>query len=139
MVDVDAAVVDVIHGVALEAADGDGLVFGIEDARTFAQFLDRADAGAGGTEKIGIENGARGTEEIAGGNFLDEARYVDVRGTGVRAWRVETHEAAGRLGEGFLLREGREEFTKPAGSGGRGKHVGQRDLQGNLIHTTEEL
>jgi hypothetical protein len=42
--------VDEIHSVALQTADGDGFVIDAEYASAFAQFLNRADAGASGTE-----------------------------------------------------------------------------------------
>lgn len=101
-----------IHGVALQAADGDGLVFGAQDASAFAKFLNGADAGAGGAEEIGFEDGAGRAFEIVGGDFLDEFGDVDVSGAGVGAGRVVAHEAAGGLDEGFLGREGRQEFLQ---------------------------
>ena len=56
-----AGSVEVLHGVALEEADGDGLMVDVlVDASAFTQDLDGADARATEAENVGIENGFGG-------------------------------------------------------------------------------
>ena len=84
-----------VHGEALQAADLDGLlVVAMHDAGAFAQHFDGADAGTTGAQDVGIENGVRRAAQVAGGDFLDEARHVDVGGAGGGAGRIEAVEAA---------------------------------------------
>jgi hypothetical protein len=80
--------------MSLQPADGDGLVFRAENAGTFAQFLHRAYPCAGGAEQIGFQNGARRATQILRGNFLDELWDVNVRGAGVSARGIVTHQAS---------------------------------------------
>ena len=62
MEDVDLLILEVVHGVSLEATDGNGFVFRTENAGAFAQFLDRTDARTRGTEQIRLENSAGGPQ-----------------------------------------------------------------------------
>ena len=59
-------------------------------------------AGATEAEDIGIENGLRAAAQIAGGDLFDEARDVDLGGTGGGAGSVETVQAAVGLHQGGL-------------------------------------
>ena len=99
-----AIVEESIHGEALEAADFDGLlVVAMIDAGAFAEDVHRADAGAAGAEDVGVEDGERGAAKIVLGDFLDEARNVDVRGAGGGAGGVEAVEAAVGFGKRGLV------------------------------------
>jgi hypothetical protein len=129
--------VRVVHRVALQAPDGDRFVFRTQHASALAQFLHRAHSGASGAKKIGIENRARGAEQVIGGNFLNEPRNVDVRGASVSTRRVVAHQATGRFRQGLLTREGRKQLAKPTGGCGTFKTVAQKALRRNLIHTTQ--
>src|SRR5215475_1874058 len=124
--------ISMIHRVTLEAPDCDGFVFGAKDTSPFTQFLNGADASAGGAEQVGFEYGARGPAKISGVDFLDEFGDVDVRGTGVCAGSVVAHQAARGFSDGLVLGEREEEFTKP---GSKGNGVVQRNLRRD-IHTT---
>jgi hypothetical protein len=107
----------VLRGVALEPADGDGrLVPGVVHARPHAEHLDGAHPRAGVAEDVLRQDGAGRAEHVAGGDLPDELRDVDLRGAGGDAGGVAAIEAA--LG---LL----------AGLGGRvrGLRVGQARLQ----------
>ena len=100
----------VLHGVALQAADFDGLlIVAMHHAGAFAQDVHGTDAGATQAEDVGIENGLRGAAQIAGGDLLDEARHVDVGGAGRGARSIETVEAAvGFHGRGLRIEGGME-------------------------------
>src|SRR5579862_3524359 len=97
-----------VHSVALEAADLNGLaIVAMHDAGAFAEDIDGADAGATGTEEIRVENCERGAAQVAGGDFFDEARNVDVGGTGGGAGRIEAEEAAVGFDRCLLIRKRR--------------------------------
>ncbi len=66
------------------------LVVPVHHAGPFAQHLYRARPGTTGAKNIRIKDRARGAREIAAGNFLDEARHIDMRRTSRRAGSVET-------------------------------------------------
>ncbi len=90
--------IKVLHRVALQAADFDGAAaVRMQHARAFAKHVYWTNAGAAKSEDVGIKDGVGRTFQIAGGNFLDEARNVDVGGTGAGARGVVTEEAPGRL------------------------------------------
>ena len=81
--------------MALEQADGDGLVVDVLiDASTFAQDLHGADARATEAEDVGIENCFGRTHQISGGDFLDEARDVYMRGASGGTGCIEAEQAA---------------------------------------------
>ena len=109
-----SAVVDVIRRIPLQAADRDRLVLAPEHAGAFAQFLNGTNAGAGGAQQIRFEDRSRGAYQIAGRDLLDEARNVDVGGTGVRAGRVVAVQAPVRFDESFVALNGGSCSAKPA-------------------------
>src|SRR4030095_12987360 len=85
-----AIVEEIGHGMTLQAADLDGLlVVAVIDAGAFTKHIDRADARAAGAEDVGIEDGKCRAAEIALGDFLDEARNVNVSGAGCGARGIE--------------------------------------------------
>src|SRR5208282_6829840 len=91
----DVVAEDVIHGVTLKAPDLDRrFALFVHHAGALAEDLRGADAAAAMPENIRGENFACGAAQIAGRDFLDEGRHVDVRGTSDRAGRVEAVEAA---------------------------------------------
>ena len=104
--------IEVVHGVALQAADFDRLlVVAMHHAGAFAQHVHRTDARAAQAQNIGVENGLRRAAQIAAGDLLDEARDVDVGGAGGGAGRVEAVEAA----VGFARRPLRSEAGMRSG------------------------
>ena len=105
--------VDVIHRVALQPADHDGLVFRAQHAGAFAQFLHRTDARAGRAQQIRFENRPRRADQIVRSDLLDEARNVDVRRAGVRAGRVVAEQAAVGLDQRFLRAQRRKLLGQP--------------------------
>ena len=106
--------VERVHGVALQAADLDGLpVVAVQHAGAFAQHVHRADARAAQPQNVGVENGRGRAAQVAGSDLLDEARHVDVGGAGPRARRVEAEQAAIGFGQGRLLVERRMQFGEP--------------------------
>ena len=111
--------IKMFHGVTLEKADGDGLVVDVViNAGAFAEDIYRADARTTQAQNIGVENCFGGTEEVAGGDFLDEARDIYMRGAGASARRIKTEQAAVGFGYGCLRTERRMEF----GEGGVRSH-----------------
>lgn len=111
--------IKMFHGVTLEKADGDGLVVDVViNAGAFAEDLNRADARTAQAENIGVENCFGGPEEVAGGDFLDEARDIYMRGAGASARRIKTEQAAVGFRHGCLRTERRMEF----GEGGVRSH-----------------
>ncbi len=103
--------IKMLHGVTLEKADGDGLMVDVViDAGTFAEDLNGADARATQAQNIGVENCFGGTEEVAGGDFLDETRDIYMRGAGAGARRIKAEQAAVGFGYGCLRAERRMEF-----------------------------
>ena len=62
--------VGIVHGIALQPADHDRLMIRPEHARAFAEFLDRADAGAGGSQQVCLEDRARGAGQIIRSRFF---------------------------------------------------------------------
>ena len=63
-------------------------------AGAFAEHIHGAGARATAAQNIGVENAQRRAAQVAGGDALDEARHIDMRGTGDGAGRVEAVEAA---------------------------------------------
>ena len=107
------AIEDVIHGVALQPADFDGLFFLlVHHAGAFAEYFGGAHAAATVSEDIGFENHARGAAQIVRRDFLDERRDVNVRGASDGAGRVKAEKAArgfdGGLARGHARRDFRE-------------------------------
>ncbi len=97
----------VLHRVALQAADFDGLlVVAMHHAGAFAEHVHGADARAAQAEDVGIENGLGGAAQVAGRDLLDEARHVDVGGAGRGAGGIEAIEAAVGFHGGGLRIEG---------------------------------
>ncbi len=118
----ELALLDVVGGVALEAADLDGLLVTVlEHAGALAEHLGRADAGAGGAEDVGGEDGAGGADRVAGGDFPDERRDVDAGRARHDARGIEAVEAARGLDERLLRPQGRLEVGLVGGEGGGGK------------------
>ena len=84
-----------VYCVALQAANGDGRVgLGVAHAGLFAQHLGGADPGAHAAQRVGFQNRACRTPQIAVGNALDEAGHVDVGGAGGLAGRIKAVQAA---------------------------------------------
>ena len=102
MKDIDMPVVHMIHRKTLEAADADRLVFGIEDACTFAEFLNRTDAGARGADQVRFQNRAGRADDVGGRDLLDEARDIDMGRARMGAGRVVAVEASVRLDQRFV-------------------------------------
>jgi hypothetical protein len=98
--------------MSLQPPDDNGLVFRPKHASAFAQFLHRAYARARGAEQIGLQDGARGPSQIAGGNLLDELGNIDVRRTGVRTRSIEAHQASCCFNGGFVARKWRQKFVE---------------------------
>jgi hypothetical protein len=111
--------IEMLHGVTLQKADGDGLVVDVViNAGAFAEDLNGADARTTQAENIGVENCFGGPEEVAGGDFLDEARDIYMRGAGAGARRIKAEQAAVGFRHGCLRTERRMEF----GEGGVRSH-----------------
>jgi len=79
-----------------------------QNTSAFAQFLNRTNARAGRTEKIGFKNCASGTRQISRCDFFYETRNIDVRWTGVRAWRVVAIQTAIGFHQCFMRAKRRE-------------------------------
>src|SRR5690606_38641067 len=92
--------------------DLDGLVMLTHHAGALAEFLHRADTGAGGAEQVGFQDRDSGAGGVVGGDLADEQGNVDVRGTGLYAGGIETVEAAVGLERGFTVRHLRLDFTE---------------------------
>ncbi len=111
--------VEVFHGVALEKADSDGLLVDVViNASAFAQDLHGTYARATEAENVGIENCFGRAYEVAGGDFLDEARDIYMSGASAGARRIKAEQAAVGFCHGCLRTERRMEF----GEGGIGRH-----------------
>src|SRR5690625_88757 len=108
----DAALVQVISGVTLQAADLDGLVVFTHDAGAFAQLLDRAYPGAGGSEQVRLEDGDCRAGHVVSRDLADEQRDVDVGRPGLNAGSVEAVQAAVRLELRFPVRHRRFYFAE---------------------------
>src|ERR1700760_4394076 len=79
-----------IHGVTLQQRNLDRVaIVSVHDAGAFAEHFDRAGPRTTAPQYIGVENAQRRTAQVAGGDALDEARDIDVRGTGRGAGRVK--------------------------------------------------
>ena len=103
----------VLHRVALQAADFDGLlVVAMHHAGAFAEDVHGADARAAQAEDVGVENGLGGAAQVAGRDLLDEARHVDVGGAGRGARGIEAVEAAIGFHGGGLRIEGGVEIRE---------------------------
>ena len=107
------AVGDGFHRETLQAADGDGLlVVAMQNAGTFAKDIHGTGARAALAENVGIEDGLGGAFEVVGGDLLDEARDVDVRGASSGTGCVEAVEATIGFSHSRRLVEGRMQIRK---------------------------
>ena len=107
-----------IHRIALQTANGDGLVFGTQYACPFAKLLHGTDAGACGAEKVCIQYRAGRANQVIGGDLLDEAWDVDVGGARMGAGRVVAKQAAISFDDGLMRGERWNVFRQrlPGGS-----------------------
>ena len=114
MKQLNLAIEDMIHGVALQAADFD---------RLFLPFSCITQAPSQSTsvgqtrpqlcaQDIGFENYARGAAQIVRRDFLDEGRDVNVRGTSDGAGRVKAEKAARGFDGGLARRHARRNFRE---------------------------
>src|SRR6185312_11182249 len=102
-----------VHGEALQPSNLNRLfVIAVHHAGTFTQHLHRAGARTAGAQNIRIQNRLCRTHQIAAGDLLDELWHIDMRGTGLHTWRIETVEAAVRLWHSRLFIEGRMQIWK---------------------------
>src|SRR5450432_259682 len=93
-----ATTVKVLHRVALQTADFDRLpIILMHHARTFAQYIDGADAGAACAQDVGVQNRNGGAAQIAARDLLDKSRYVDMRRASAGARSVEAEKTAIRF------------------------------------------
>ncbi len=107
------AIEDVIHGVALQAANFDRLFFLlVHHAGAFAENFGGANAAAAVSEDIGFENYAGGAAQIVGGDFFYEGGDVNVRGAGDGAGRVKAEKAAGGFDGGLARSHARRNFRE---------------------------
>jgi hypothetical protein len=98
----------VIHGVALQAANFDGLLFLlVHHAGAFAEDFGGANAAATVSEDIGFENHARGATEIVRGDFFNERRNIYVGGTRDGAGRIKAKKTACSFDGGLAGRHAR--------------------------------
>ena len=105
------AIEDVVHGVALQAADFDGFFFLlVHHAGAFAENFGGANAAAAVSQDIGFENYAGGAAQIVGGDFFYERGDVNVCGAGDGAGRVKAEKAAGGLDGGLARGHARRYF-----------------------------
>jgi hypothetical protein len=108
--------VEIIHGVALQAADFYRLfVVAMQNTGAFAQNIHWAHAGTACAQNIRIQNSERRAAQVSAGDFFDEARDVDVGGAGSSTGRIEAIEAAIRLGERGVRTKRRVDFGKTLG------------------------
>jgi hypothetical protein len=84
-----------VGGEALQEADLDRLALGrLAHAGLFAQGLGRADPGAHAAHDVGVQDGPRRPERIAGGDLAHEEGDVDRGRTGGDAGRLVAEQAA---------------------------------------------
>ena len=84
-----------IDRMALQPADGDGLaLLRGAHAGLLAQGLGRADAGAHAAQRVGFENGAGRTAQVAVGYPSNKGGHVDAGRAGGDAGRIKAVEAA---------------------------------------------
>ncbi len=102
----------IIHGVALEAANRNGLMFRTQDTGSFTQLLYRADPRAGRAQQIGRKDGLRRAFQIAGSDLLDEARNVNMRRARVGAGGVEAVQTPVRLNRSGMRGQWRQLFRE---------------------------
>ncbi len=101
---------DMIRRVALQQRDLDRrFVPVIQHAGSLTQHLYRTRARAGVAEGIRLEDHARRAAQIAGRNFLDEGRDVDVCRAGDGAGGVVTEEAFVRFEQRVIVRQRRRD------------------------------
>jgi hypothetical protein len=87
--------IEVLHGVTLQEADGDGLVIDVViDTSALTENLHGTDARTAEAENVCVENGFGCAEDVASGDFLDETRHVNVSGTGAGTGRIKAEQAA---------------------------------------------
>jgi hypothetical protein len=109
----DMVIENVIHGVALEPADFDRLLFFlVHHAGTFAKNFGRANAPAAMSQNIGLEDYARRATQIIGGDLLDECGNVNARRTRDSARSVKTEKTARGFHGGLARRQPRRYFGK---------------------------
>ena len=93
-----AVLVEIIHGVALQAADFYRLlVVAMQNAGAFAQNVYRTHAGTACAQNVRVQNSERRAAQVSSGDFFDETRNIDVGGAGSGTGRVEAIEAAIRF------------------------------------------
>jgi len=83
-------------------------MFGAEDAGAFTEFLDRADARAGGAEEIRREDDLRRAAQVSRGYLFDKRRDIDMGRARMCARRVKTVEAPVRFDGGGVFGERRQ-------------------------------
>ena len=88
---------------AFQAADGDGLALGVEDALAFALVFLRADAAAHGGQAVGGLDDAVGGVEVAAGHFGDEVADGHFHGAALHAEGLFALQAAGGFLHGHLF------------------------------------
>src|SRR5882724_13433126 len=98
--------------MALQPPNGNRLVLRPQDARPLAQFLYRANARAGCTQQIRLQNRTCRAPQVVRADLLDEPGYIDVGRTRVRARSVVAHQAARRLHQGLVPRQRRQKFAE---------------------------
>ena len=106
----DPTPVHVIHRISLKPADHNRLVILAQHASAFAKLLHRAHTSAGCSQQVGLENCPGGPDQVIRSDFLDEARDVDVSGTGVGARCVVAIQTAVGFDQCFVLAQGRQRF-----------------------------
>ncbi len=123
------------HGEALQAADLDRLlVVAMQHAGAFAEDIHGTGARAACAEDVGVEDGLCRAFEVIAGDLLDEARDVDVRGTGGRAGRVEAVEAAVGFSHGGRLIERRMQVRKARSNLRTTSGHCSKNVNGSLIY-----
>ena len=109
---VDLAVHHMIGGVTLQTSYRDRFVVRAEHAGSLAEFFDWADSSASASQKVALEDHAGGASGVFAGDFFDESWNVDVRRTGVRAWRVVAEQAAVGFDHSLTVAEGWKVFAE---------------------------
>ena len=100
-----------IDGMALQAANGDGLALlgsipRMVHAHLLAQHLGRADTGTHAAQRVGFQNSACRTPQVAIGNAFDEAGHVNVGRASLLARRIKAVQTALSLQHGLRGAQG---------------------------------
>ena len=107
---IDAAPIHVICGITLQTPDSNRLVFGSENAGSFAQFLHRAHARASRSEEVRLQNRPGGTDQIIRRDLFNESWNVDMGRAGMRAGSVVTKKSAVRFVNRLLFGQRGQRF-----------------------------